>query len=131
MPVLTCSPSPAASSISRRKTLRGACATSEPSITGLAATQATSGFHGSWITEEGSGTANISGCAGVMSSQVAKPAKPAPSSCMSAIACVGTSFARCPPNKSVNEIIKYLTPLSLANFSRFLTMVYLPIFAPI
>ena len=29
----------------------------------------------------------MSGCAGVISSQVAKPAKPAPSACISAIAC--------------------------------------------
>ena len=117
-PVLTCSPSLAASSIRRRSTLRGACATSSPSITQLAATQATSGFHGSWITDEGSGTASMSGWAGVISSHVAKPAKPAPSSCISAIACAGTSFARCPPNRSVNEIIKYLTPFSAAKAAK-------------
>ena len=39
--------------------------------------------------------ANRSGCAGVKSSQVAKPAKPAPSFCISEIAAAGTSFARC------------------------------------
>ena len=44
--------------------------------------------------------------AGVMSSQVAKPAKPAPSFCISAIAAAGTSLALCPPNRSVNEIMK-------------------------
>ena len=100
-PVLTRMPSLAASAISRFSVSRGACATVLSSMTQLAATQATSGFHGSWITESGSGTASMSGCAGVRSSQVAKPAKPAPSFCMSDIACAGTSLARWPPNRSV------------------------------
>ena len=60
----------------------------------------------------------ISGWAGVISSQVANPANPAPSSCISAMAWAGTSFARCPPNRSVNEIMKYFTPLSWANLAR-------------
>ena len=38
--------------------------------------------------------ARRSGCAGVMSSQVAKPAKPAPSFGMASIAAAGTSLAR-------------------------------------
>ena len=75
------------------KTLRGAWATGLPSIIQFAATQATSRFQGSWIAECASGTANISGCAGLMSSQVAKPANPAPSFCISDIASAGTNFA--------------------------------------
>ena len=43
--------------------------------------------------ETPSGTAIMSGWAGVRSSHVAKPAKPAPSSTMSLIACAGTSLA--------------------------------------
>ena len=70
------------------------------------------------MTVSGSGTASMSGCAGVMSSQVAKPAKPAPSSCISAMACAGTSLARCPPKRSVNEIMKYLMPISWAKAAR-------------
>ena len=42
------------------------------------ASQPTSGFQGNWMRLSGSGIASMSGSAGVMSSQVAKPAKPAP-----------------------------------------------------
>ena len=42
-----------------------------------------------------------------------------------AIACAGTSLARCPPNKSVNEIMKYLTPFSLANLARSVAISYI------
>ena len=42
----------------------------------IAGHQATSLRHGSCTTAAASGMANMSGCAGVMSSQVAKPAKP-------------------------------------------------------
>src|SRR5690349_7426899 len=66
----------------------------------------------------GSGMPNMSGCAGVISSQVAKPAKPAPSFCISEIAAAGTSLARCPPNRSVNEIMKYRMPRSFAICAR-------------
>ena len=65
------------------------------------ASQPTSGFQGSWIRLDGSGTAKRSGSAGVMSSQVANPAKPAPDFCMAPIAAAGTSFARCTPKRSV------------------------------
>ena len=82
------------SSINRFKTTRGACATGSPFIHGSPATQATSGFQGSWIADLGSGITSMSGCAGVMSSQVAKPAKPAPDFCMPETASLGTSLAR-------------------------------------
>jgi hypothetical protein len=65
------------------------------------ATQATSGFQGSWMTVSGTGTASMSGSAGVLSSQVAKAAKPAPSFDISAMAEAGTSLARWPPKRSV------------------------------
>ena len=45
----------AASSTSFFSTLRGACSTGLPSITQSAATQATSFFHGNWMTEDGIG----------------------------------------------------------------------------
>ena len=64
IPVFTHNPSEAASETSRRSTFRGAGATSSPSETQLAVTQATSGFHGSWITAAAPGTASMSGCAG-------------------------------------------------------------------
>jgi len=79
---------------------RGPCATGLPSITMSEASQPTSGFQGSWIRLSGSGTANMSLSAGLMSSQVAKPAKPAPAFCISPIARAGTSLARSAPNRS-------------------------------
>jgi hypothetical protein len=89
--------------IRRRRTLRGAWATSSPSITQLAATHATSGFQGSWMTEAGSGTASMSGCAGVMSSQVAKTGE-----ACAFLLHVGNGLRRdqlgaLPPNRSVKE----------------------------
>ena len=81
--------------------LRGDASTGLPSIHRSAASQPTSGFHGSWIRLAGSGLAKRSGSAGDMSSQVAKPAKPAPSCCIPAMALAGTSFARWFPNRSV------------------------------
>ena len=119
-------PSSAASAISLRSTLRGAWATSWPSMTQLPGTHASSLFQGRMITASGSGTANISGWAGVRSNHVAKPAKPAPSSCMPAIARAGTNLARCPPNRSVKEIIKYFMPFSSANFARSVAMINYP-----
>src|SRR5271167_2267339 len=56
----------------------------------------------------------MSGCAGVMSNQTAKPAKPAPDFEIMSIAVAGTIFERIVPNKSTNETRKYLTPFSLA-----------------
>ena len=56
----------------------------------------------------------MSGCAGVMSSQAANPAKPAPSFCISSIARAGTNLERRLPNKSKKLIKKYSIPLSLA-----------------
>ena len=53
-----------------------------------------------------------------MSSHVAKPANPAPLFAIALMACAGTSLERCVPNRSVNEIKKYLMPLSFAIFSR-------------
>ena len=71
-------------------------------------------------TAFGSGTAkHVRMCRASGRAMSRNPAKPAPSSCMSGNrACAGTSFARCPPNRSVNEIMKYLTPLSSANWAR-------------
>src|SRR5690606_28339695 len=60
----------------------------------------------------------MSGCAGVMSSQVAKPANPAPFSCIWPMARAGTSLARSVPNKSTKLIRKYLMPRSLATTER-------------
>jgi hypothetical protein len=54
-----------------------------------------------------SGTANISGSACVMSSQIAKLAKPAPVLAVASIAAADTSLARCPKQIHV-EIKKYL-----------------------
>ena len=69
-------------------------------------TQATSGFHGNWMSVSISGMTSMSGSAGVMSNQVAKPAKPAPASATSSIALAGTILARIVPNRSTNEIRK-------------------------
>src|SRR4029079_5852173 len=99
-------------------TSRGACATGLPSIHGSPATHATSGFHGNWMTESASGMQKISGWAGVMSSQVAKPAKPAPDFCMLPTASAGTSLARWVPNRSVKLKRKNFTFLSLAYLAR-------------
>ena len=60
----------------------------------------------------------MSGSAGVMSSQVAKPAKPAPAFCMSPIAAAGTSLARSTPNRSTKLIRKYLMPSFFATAAR-------------
>ena len=77
-------------------------------------THATSGFQGSWIAVSVSAITSMSGCAGVRSSQVAKPAKPAPDLAIISMAVAGTIFARMVPNRSTNATRKYLTPLSLA-----------------
>ena len=77
-----------------------------PFIQQSPASQPTSGFHGSWIRVAGSGLTSMSGSAGLLSSQAAKAAKPAPSSCMPAIACAGTSLARSTPNRSTKLIRK-------------------------
>ena len=62
----------------------------------------------------GSAITSMSGCAGVMSSQVAKPAKPAPDFEIMSMAVAGTILARMVPNRSTKAIRKYLTPFSLA-----------------
>ncbi len=49
----------------------------------------------------------MSGSAGVMSSQAAKPANPAPAFCISPIAAAGTSLARKCPSRSTKLIRKY------------------------
>src|SRR5262249_45604997 len=56
----------------------------------------------------GSGIARMSGSAGVMSNQVAKPAKPAPDFATASIALAGTILARMVPNRSRKEMRKYL-----------------------
>ena len=60
-----------------------------------------------------------------MSSQAAKPAKPAPSRAIAPMAAAGTSLARMTPNRSTKEIRKYLMPFSDAACSR-LTVMRLP-----
>ena len=57
-----------------------------------------------------SGIARMSGSAGVMSNQAAKPAKPAPDLATVSMAVAGTILARMVPNRSTKEIRKYLTP---------------------
>jgi hypothetical protein len=66
------------------------------------------------MTLSGSGIARISGCAGVMSNQTAKPAKPAPDFEIASIAVAGTILARMVPNRSTNETKKYLIPFCFA-----------------
>src|SRR4051812_44891727 len=85
---------------------------------GSAASHASSGCHGSWISESASGIANTSGSAGVRSRWVAKPAKVAPSRCIGPMAAAGTSLARSPPNRSTKLIRKYWIFLSRAIFAR-------------
>jgi hypothetical protein len=99
-PVFTAMPFAAALSTIDFRTSRGPWPTVAPSIISEEASQPTSGFHGSWIRLSGSGTANMSALAGDMSSQVAKPAKPAPAVCIPSIAEAGTSLALSVPNRS-------------------------------
>ena len=86
---------------------RGEAATGLPSIHKSAASQPTSGRHGRGTRVSASGIANMSGWAGVISSHVANPAKPAPSFCIVLMAAAGTSLARATPNKSAKLIKKY------------------------
>src|ERR1700730_4532041 len=79
-----------------------------------AAIQATSGFQGSTMRLSGSGIARMSGSAGVMSNQVAKPAKPAPDFATASMAVAGTILARLVPNRSRKETRKYLICCFLA-----------------
>ena len=60
-PARTTKPFSAAASIIRASTRRGAWSTGAPSITRSPATHATSGFQGSWMRLEVSGTENMSG----------------------------------------------------------------------
>ena len=119
-------PIAAARSIWRFSMMRGEPSTSLPSIQRSAASQPTSGFHGSWMRLSGSGIANMSESAGVMSSHAAKPAKPAPSCCMSPIARAGTSFARSTPKRSTKLTRKYLIPSDFATAERSVAMLFPP-----
>src|SRR6266550_7106088 len=56
----------------------------------------------------------MSGSAGVMSNQVAKPAKPAPDLATASIALAGTILARMVPKRSRKEMRKYLIRFFLA-----------------
>ena len=105
-PLFITTPWAAACATTRFSVSRGPCSTGLPFITRSEASQPTSGFHGNCTKLVGSGTANRSGSAGVMSSQVANPANPAPLRCIPPIAAAGTSLARCAPNRSVKEIRK-------------------------
>ena len=49
-----------------------------------------------------------------MSNQTAKPAKPAPAFAIVSMAVAGTILARIVPNRSTNEIRKYLMPFFFA-----------------
>src|SRR3984957_19782361 len=91
-PVFISQPAAAAATITRLSTWRGFCSTGLPSMTRSPVTQATPGFHGSGVTVAGSGITSTSGAAGVMSDQVANPAKPAPALATVAIALAGTSL---------------------------------------
>jgi len=62
--------------------------------------------------------ANISGSAGVISNQVAKPAKPAPFFCISLIDSAGTNFDLKTPNKSTKLIKKYFIFFCFAIFDK-------------
>ena len=86
---------------------------------GWLANQPISLFHGNCIKLSESGIANISLSAGVISNQVAKPANPAPFSCISSIARVGTNFERKTPKKSTKLIKKYFIFCCLAIFDKF------------
>ena len=77
-------------------------------------THATSGFQGSWIAVARSAMTRMSACAGVMSNHTAKPANPAPDFAIVSIAVAGTILARIVPNRSTNEIRKYLIPFFFA-----------------
>ena len=79
----------------------------------------TSLFHGNIIKLSGSGIANMSVSAGVISSQVANPANPAPFFCISLIAGVGTSFDLKTPKRSTKLIKKYLIFFCFAINARF------------
>src|ERR1043166_1473014 len=114
-PVLSSYPRLAsASAITRLSTWRGFCSTGFPAIARSPVTQATSGFHGNWIRLSCSGITSTSGSAGVMSNQVAKPAKPAPDLATLSIALAGTILARMVPNRSTKAIRKYRMPFCSA-----------------
>ena len=87
------------------------------------ANQPTSLFHGNWIKLLGSGIANMSASAGVISNHVANPAKPAPFFCMPPIAWAGTNFDLKTPNKSTKLIKKYFIFFSLANLDKFFDII--------
>ena len=112
--------------MARFKASRGACSNNLPSIHGSPATQATSGRQGSWVMVSGSGITSTSELAGVWSSHVANPAKPAPAFCMRVAFSAGTSLARWVPNKSVKLKRKYFTPCFFAYASNSPAMVPLP-----
>ena len=97
----------------------GEASTGFPFIQRSEASQPTSLFQGNWIKLSGSGIPNMSESAGVISNQAANPANPAPVSCISFIACAGTSFDLSTPNKSTKLIKKYLIFFSLAILNKF------------
>src|ERR1700683_1767048 len=70
------------------------------------------------MTLPGSAITRMSGCAGVISNQTAKPANPAPAFAILSIAVAGTIFARIVPNRSTKDTRKYLTPFLFANALR-------------
>ena len=84
------------------------------------ANQPTSLFQGKIIKLSGSGIANMSESAGVMSNQVANPAKPAPFFCISPIALAGTNFDLNTPKRSTKLIKKYFIFFCFAIWVRFL-----------
>ena len=122
-PVFITYPCSASRAVCRLRITRGHCSTSLPSIHRSAASQPISRFQGRMIKLFGSGIASMSGSAGVMSSQVANPAKPAPSSCMAPIAPAGTSLARSTPKRSTKLIKKYLIDFSFATCARSIAII--------
>ena len=122
-PVRSSKPRFSAASIWRFRTMRGDASTSTPFIQRSAGSHATSGRQGSRMRLSASGMANMSGSAGVMSSHAAKPAKPAPSRCMSPIARAGTSLERRVPKRSAKQMRKYRIPSCFATWARSVVMI--------
>ena len=102
-PLRSSKPRAAARCCCWRNKRRGHWAMGAPLRVRSAAIQPTPLCQGRAVRLAGSGTASTSPSAGERSSQAAKPAKPAPSLAIGAMAEAGTSLARWMPNRSVND----------------------------
>ena len=108
-------PSLAARATALRRIVRGQYGQASPSTVTSQAKRASSGCHGTRVYDDVSGTASMSGEAGVWPiGPAAKPAKPAPSSSRSSIACTGISLAFGLPCISTNCARKNWIPSSFA-----------------